>query len=145
MASRYVSGFNATIGSATLPQGSLYASASVGYSLIEAAWFSGNVTAKRVQLIRLTTTGTQGAAQTAGKYDDDSATATASPRTTHTVAPTLGDRLHGCPSVAAAETGIVYSFHDRPIECPLGTANGIGFLPTTASGAAGIMFVWDEG
>ncbi len=145
MTSRYVSAFNALVGSATLPQGSLYSAAAVGAALIEAGFNSGNANQKKIQLQRLTSLGTAGAGQVEGKFDNDGPAASCTAFATHTVAPTLGDRLHGFSSPATTQTGITYGFHDRPVEVPVGTANGIGFLPTTALGGTDVVFVWDEG
>lgn len=141
---RFVTGFAATVGSATLPQGSLYAVAGIGYSLIEAGFSGGGAGSKRTSLQRLTSAGTPGAGQGIGKYDDDTAAASCTPFATHTVAPSLGDALHATPGLATAQTGFYYGFHDRPIECPAGTANGIGWLPSTPSGVYDVIFVWEE-
>ncbi len=145
MTSRYVSAFNANVGSPTLPQGSLYSSAAVGPALIEAGLFSAAVGQKKVRLQFLTSTGTQGASQVTAKYDNDGVAAACTAFATHTVAPTLGDRLQSFPTPPSAGTGAMYGFHDRPVEVPIGTANGIGFLPTTAAGSIDAVFVWDEG
>lgn len=143
---RYVGSIIAApVGSATLPQGSLYAAASTGFALIEAGWFGNSTTGgKRVQLNRLTTLGTPGAVQTAGKFDDDAPAAVCQVRDTHTVGPTLGDRLHQVPSLNAAQQGLWYGWHDDPLEVASGTGNGIGFLPTVAAGNTDVTFVWEE-
>lgn len=142
---RYVAGLMPAVGSATLPQGSLYSVAAQGFSLIEASWFTVGATGgRRVALYRLTTAGTPGAAVTEAKYDDDAPTSLCQAFLTHTVAPTLGDRLTTMPVQNAAATGIYVGWHDRPIECPVGTANGVGFVPNPAAGNADVVFVWDE-
>jgi hypothetical protein len=142
---RYVSGFDAPVGSATLPQGSVYAVAACGFSLLEAMWMrSGAAAGQNIRLQRLTTLGTPGATQAAGNYDGDFSTPQCLPVTTHTVAPTLGDRLHGYRPATSISQGWCWTFRDEPVEIPIGTANGLGILPTTASGAADVTFVWEE-
>ncbi len=143
---RYITGVTSTgAGSTTLPLVSLYSIAAVGFELREAASFNTTVTAARNQLRRLTTTGTVGAALTESKYDDDSAAASATAVNTHTVAPTLGDPLHLMPMGAAIGSGTILTFYDRGVECPVGTANGIGIIVATGTGQiADIHMVWDE-
>lgn len=142
---RYVSSMDCAVGSGTLPQGSLYAVAATGYSLLECCFArQGAAAALRVNLNRLTTLGTPGSTGGVSEYDDDAAVGQCLPKLTHTVAPTLGDALHPARLPTSAGTAGWWGFHDEPIECAIGTANGIGFLPTTASGAADVMFVWEE-
>lgn len=141
----YVASFEAAVGSATLPQGSLYAVAANGFSLLEAYFITiSSVAEKQLLLQRLTSTGTPGATQTAAKYDDDSPAAACTPKTTHTVAPGLGDGLHLVRVSSNVGQGIYGSFHDVPVECAPGTANGIGWLPLLADGTAEVTFVWEE-
>jgi hypothetical protein len=142
---RYVSAFDASVGSATLPQGSLYSVAGNGFNLIEAHFMrSGAAAGLAVRLQRLTSAGTPGATQAIGKYDDDGPAALCLPKLTHTVAPTLGQNLHVVRLPTSASTGVIWTFHDTPIKINVGTANGCGWLPTTPSGAADVTFVWEE-
>lgn len=144
MTKRYVCGFSPGAGSSTLPQGSIYAGASGGGSLIEAGAWGNNATAKRLQLVRLTSTGTQGTGQSESKYDDDAPASQCQCFLTHTVAPGLGDKLHVSSAEGLAQQGIIIVFPGRGIEIPVGVANGIGWFMTTASGALDVHFVWDE-
>ena len=141
---RYRSSFVTTAGSATLPIASLYAAAAVRAMLRE-IWVT-NTTATNLDLriLRLTTTGTQGAAQTAEKDDPDSVAASCSPRTTHTVAPTLSDELGRLSLGAAIGSGAMVPFGDTGIRIPVGTGNGIGIIPVGTGQVCNVVLVWDE-
>ncbi len=143
---RYISAVTSTgAGSVTLPIVSVYAIAAVGFELREVACFNTTVTASRNRLQRLTTTGTVGAALTEAKYDDDSAPASCTGVNTHTVAPTLGDGLHMLPMGAAIGSGTILTFYDKGIECPVGTANGLGIIVLSGTGQiADVNLIWDE-
>lgn len=142
---RYVSVMDCAVGTSTLPQGSLYAVAATGYALLETSFArQGAAAALRVNLNRLTSLGTPGATGGVSEYDDDAAVGQCLPKNTHTVAPGLGDAMHPARLPTSAGTAMWLGFHDEPIEVPIGTANGIGWLPTTPSGAADVMFVWEE-
>lgn len=135
-----------SVGSSTLPQGSIYAAAAVGFSLIEAGWFPGGATGgRRVWLYRLTSQGTPGSSAARAKLDPDSVASSCTVFGTHTIAPALGDRLHQMPVQNAIGSGIFFGFHDAPLEVPVGTANGVGIVPATAAGAADVTWVWEEG
>lgn len=142
---RYVSVMDCAVGSATLPQGSLYSVAATGFSLLEASFARQGAAAQlQAQLTVLTSTGTPGATGAVAKYDDDASAAQCLPKNTHTVAPGLGNGLHSGRLPTSAQTCLWFGFHDDPIECPSGTANGIGWIMVGASGAADVMFVWEE-
>lgn len=142
---RYVAVMDCAVGSATLPQGSLYAVAATGFSLLECAFARQGAAAQlRAQLTRLTSLGTAGATGAVAKFDDDASAAQCLPVNTHTVAPGLGDAMHAARLPTSAQTAGWFGFYDEPIEVPVGTANGIGWLPLTASGAADVHFVWEE-
>src|SRR5215208_3965873 len=80
-------------GSTTLPIASLYATAAVRPRVVEIGCFNSTATAVNVAVARLTTAGTQGATMAGGYEDDNSQTAVANPKDTHTVAPTIGTTL----------------------------------------------------
>ena len=143
--SRHVAGIAPAVGSATLPQGSLYAVAVTGCSLLEASFIrAGAVAAITGQFVRLTTLGTPGTANNTSEMDDDAPSAECLAFVTHSVAPTLGTIMHRFRLPTSAGTGVWYTFHDEPVEVPIGTANGVGFLPVTPSGGADVTFVWEE-
>lgn len=144
---RYSTGVKTTAGSTTLPIISLYAAASTpGAKLREVGVFNTTATAVDIKLIRLTSAGTQGAGLTAAKYDSDSANAAATPFTTHTVAPTLGNDLGYRASLGAAVgSGVIWTFGDTGLRIPVGVANGIGVLVENGTGqACQCYLVWDE-
>ena len=77
-------------GSATLPMASLYSLGTGGVWLVEVGVTNTTATALAVSLKRVSTTGTQGSAQTVVYEENDAnLTAKVDVRDTHTVAPTL--------------------------------------------------------
>lgn len=144
---RYVAGISGTgAGSTTLPQFSVYSSATVSFSLREVGIFATVATAQRLKLQRLASTGTQGAGQTEAEYDPDAPVASCAAFTTHTGAPTLGDDLgYRVSFPAAIGAAVVWTFGGTGIRTPIGTANGIGTIVATGTGqATDTYMVWDE-
>lgn len=143
---RYSAGVKSGAGSTTLPLASLYAAAAVGARIREIGVFNTTNTALDIKLVRLTTAGTQGAGLTEGKYDPDSAAASCTAFTTHTLAPTLGDDLGYRASLGAAiGAGVIWTFGDAGVRIPVGVANGIGIIIENGTGqACEVYIVWDE-
>lgn len=143
---RYSAGVKTSAGSTTLPIASLYSAASVGAKLREVGVFNTSNTQVDVKLVRLTTAGTQGTGLTEAKYDPDSAAASCTAFTTHSVAPTLGDDLgYRATLGAAAGAGVIWTFGDSGIRIPTGTANGVGVIIENGTGqACQVTLVWDE-
>lgn len=143
---RYSTGVKTGAGSTTLPLISLYAIAAVGGTIREIGIFNTTASACDMKLVRLTTAGTQGAGQTAAKYNPDSANASCTPFTTHTVAPTLGNDLGYRTSLGAAiGSGVIWTFGDIGLRLPVGTANGIGVIVENGTGQAlQAYIIWDE-
>jgi hypothetical protein len=143
---RYISGVRTGTPTTALPGCSLYSAASVGFSLREHGMFNTTTTATAQKLQRLTSTGTQGTAQTAAKYDPNSNTAQCSFRTTHSAGPTLGDDLgYRVPLGAAVGAGVIWTFLASGILCPTGTGNGIGNITATGTGQViDAYMLWDE-
>lgn len=135
-------------GSATLPLGSLYATAAVRPRLVEVGVFNSTATAVVIALIRLTTAGTQGSTITAAYEDDDSQTAVTTAKDTHTVAPTLGGKLRQASLGAAIGSGIIWTFGGGKtpgLVIPAGTGNGIGiYIPTGTGQVVDLALTWDE-
>lgn len=133
-------------GSATLPIGSIYSSASVNPRLREVGVFNTTTTSLVVALCRLSTTGTQGAALTEAAADATGAAPAVSGFNTHTVAPTLVDLGYRATLGAAIGAGVIWTFGgDIGITCAVGTANGIGiYIPTGTGQIVDFYFVWDE-
>jgi hypothetical protein len=142
--SRFRSAFRTTAGSATLPIASIYASASGSLWLREVWVTNTTATDVAIRVIRVSTTGTQGAAQTVQEDDDGSVPALASPRTTHSVAPTLGDEVGRITLGAAIGGGAILPFGDKGIRIPTGTGNGIALLPVGTGQVCDVVLVWDE-
>lgn len=144
---RYVVGARAAgAGSATLPIGSLYSSATVNMRLREVGVFNTTSTAVAVALCRLSTTGTQGSALTEQGVDASSVTSSCQAFNTHTVAPTLIDMGYRTTLGAAAGSGIIWTFgSDIGMNTNVGTANGLGiYIPTGTGQVCDFYFVWDE-
>ncbi len=142
---RYSATVRTSAGSATLPIASLYAAASVGGKVREVGIFNTTATAVAVGVRRLTTAGTQGAALTESQHDSDSAAASCTGFTTHTIAPTLGDALYGATLGAAIGSGVIWTFGDTGLVIEPGTANGIGIvIPTGTGQVCDVTIVWDE-
>ncbi len=144
--SRFSGGVRTAIGSTTLPIISLYAIANISGALREVGLFNTAATAVNLVLRRLTTAGTQGASQTEAQHDEDSPTPNMDLRTTHTVAPTLGDDLGYRTTLGASiGAGVIWTFGDKGLIIPTGTANGIGVLVGTGTGQIiDAYMVWDE-
>jgi len=144
--SRFVVSARSTgAGSATLPAMSLYAAATQGFKLREVAVFNSTATGAAMQLVRLTTTGTVGAALTEGEFDEAFGPAPlCTGVNTHTVGPTLGQVLYTFPVGAAIGAGMILTFYDDPIVCQVGTANGIGVITTGTGQIVDVTFIWDE-
>lgn len=142
---RYVCSHSPALGSATLPQGSIYSSATSGFGLLEVIFSGTTSSAKRVQLRRLTSAGTPGTGSTEVKYDDDATAPLATVFLTHTGAPGLGDAMHLMPGEAVSGSCRWAAFHDDPLEVAVGTANGLGLLRLDANtGGADVHWVWEE-
>lgn len=141
---RYVAGARTSAGSATLPIISLYAAAAVGGAIREVGVFNTTAVAVSLQLIRLTSTGTQGATITAAKFDPDSAANSCLAKQTHTVAPTLGAVMHSVTLAAAQGAGVVWTFADSGVRTGVGVANGVGLIVVGTGQICDAYIVWDE-
>ena len=143
---RYSTGVRTGAGSTTLPIISLYTIAGFSPKIREIGAFNTTTTAVALALRRLTSAGTQGAALTAAKHDPLSAAALATPFTTHTANPTLGDDLgYRNPCGAAIGAGVIWTFGDTGLIIPVGTANGVGIIIATGTGqVCDAYIVWDE-
>jgi hypothetical protein len=132
-------------GSTTLPAASLYATTTCQPRLIEVHIFNTTATGLAVALKRLSTTGTQGSTVTGTYEDDDSHTVLATPKDTHTVAPTLAGTLRQATLGAAVGAGLIWTFGGVGLIIENATTNGIGIIPATGTGQIlDVAFVWDE-
>jgi len=146
---RFSAGLRTTgAGSTTLPIASIYASANGGGALREVGIFNTTTTAVALRLVRLSSTGTQGSAQTEQCHDDNvPATAECTVYDTHSsTGPTIaGDLGYRTPLGAAIGAGILWTFGDTGIRIAKGTTNGIGVIVATGTGQiCDVYFAWDE-
>ena len=133
-------------GSLTLPIASLYATAAVRPRIVEIGCFNTTSTAVSIAIRRLSTTGTQGTAQTGVNQDDESQTAVAVPRDTHTVGPTISaGSLRIATLGGAVGAGVIWTFQEPGIVIPPGINNGVALIPWTGTGQiCDISFTWIE-
>jgi hypothetical protein len=125
---------------------SLYASSTGGLWVVEIGVTNTTTTAFECSLKRVTTTGTQGAAQTVVYEENDgNFTAKGDPRDTHTVLPTLVNGESRRASIGASVgSGVIWTFGGRGMFIPSGTGNGIALMPMTGTGQiADVYFSWD--
>jgi hypothetical protein len=143
----YVAGARAAgAGSATLPIGSIYSSATVNPRLREVGIFNTTSTAVAIALCRMSTAGTQGAGLTEAGLDATAVGASVTAFNTHTVAPTLVDLGYRTVLPAQVGAGIIWTFGgDVGITCAVGTGNGIGiYVPTGTGQVCDFYFAWSE-
>lgn len=133
-------------GSTTLPIMSLYAAAAVAPRIQAIGVSNTTATAVKLGLVRLSTTGTQGAAITPAKTDMASGDATASLRQTHSAGPTLGNYFGPRITLgAAAGSSVIWTFRAPGLIVPVGTANGIGIIVISGTGQVCDAWIeWDE-
>lgn len=143
---RYSAAARTTAGSATLPIMSLYNSATVNAAIVEVQIFNTTAVAVSLKLIRVSTTGTQGAALTEVSHEAVAATASCQAFNTHSVAPTLvtGDIMVATLG-AAIGSGVIWTFGAHGLVTGLaGTGVGVAILPVGTGQACDCTIVWDE-
>lgn len=129
----------------TLPGGSLYAIANVPLRVYEIGVFNTTATAASLQIVRLTTAGTQGAAITEGPFDTDYSAFQGTAFNTHTgTPPSLGAVIRAFSVGAAIGAGAIFTFDAEPLRIPPGTANGIGIISVGTGQVLDCYFDWDE-
>lgn len=144
---RFSCGFRpASAGDTTHPLASVYATAAVRPYLVEVGVWNTTATAVSIELVRLTTAGTQGAAQTEVYEDDSSQTAVTTVVGPHTgTAPTAGGVLRVADLGAAIGSGVIWTFGGRGASIPNTTGDGIGVMCLSGtSQVCDVYFVWDE-
>jgi len=146
MARYSVGALAAGAGSTTLPSGSLYAVAGASFKMRECGISNTTATAVAQALKILTTAGTQGAALTEAKQDDNSLTSSCQGFNTHTAGTPIGSDLgYRAQLGAAVGSAFVWTFGDVGLRVPLTTANGIGTATENGTGQViQFYFVWDE-
>jgi hypothetical protein len=144
---RYSAGARTSAGSTTLPIISLYAAAAVDGHIREIGVTNTTVTAVALKLIRLTSTGTQGAALTETSHDPAGAASSCQAFNTHSANPTLGGDLgYNVTLGAAIGSGVIWTFGgDLGLMIPTGVANGLGVIVATGTGQiCDAWIVWEE-
>lgn len=143
MARYSVSGRTTIVGTSALPNVSLYATAGVRPRVVEIGLFNTSTTAVTIALVRLTTTGTQGAGLTEAKEEDTSQSAVATAFAGHTAGPTIGDELRRASLGAAIGSGVIWTF--KQLIIPNTTGDGIGIIVPTGTGQTLDYYIaWDE-
>ena len=145
--SRFSSAFrSAGAGSTTLPIGGLTATAASRPYVVEVGVFNTTTTAVAMALRRITALGTPGAGQVEVYEDDDVQVPLATTLTTWTVAPTfVSGNLRTIGIGTAIGAGVIWTFGQRGLMIPPGTANGIVLVPLSGTGQiCDVYFVWDE-
>jgi hypothetical protein len=131
-----------------LPACSLYATAAVSPQIVEIGLFNTTATACSVAVIRLSTTGTQGAAISTLPEDHTEQTAVSTPKQSHTsTGPTITAGLIRQASLGAAiGSGVIWTWPDNHLlSIAAATTNGVGI--TCPSGTGQILdfyIVWLE-
>lgn len=144
---RYSAGCLTTAGSTTLPIISLYGAASVGGRIREIGLTNTTSTHVALKLVRLTSTGTQGAGLTKAKHDPNANAAQCGAFNTHSANPTLSDDCgYRTDLGAAVGAAAVWTFwSDSGFLVPTGTGNGVGVIVENGAGQPiQAYIVWDE-
>lgn len=149
--SRYSAGVRTSAGSTTLPIISIYSGAAYTGVVREIGVFNTTATAVELYLVRLTTTGTQGAGLTEARHNQKKIVGACTAFTTHTVLPSLGEDL-GYRGVlgAAIGSGVIWTFGDDGLLVSVSDAveavdNGIGVVVENGTGQiCQAYIVWDE-
>lgn len=130
-----ISGRTTIVGTAALPNVSLYATAAVRPRIVEVGLFNTSTTAVEVALVRLTTAGTQGAGLTEDCDSMPEQAAVATGFAGHTAGPTIGAEKKRARLGAADGAGVIWTWPDSdPLAIPDGTGNGIGVIVPTGTG-----------
>lgn len=144
--SRYMVSALTSAGSTTLPIISLYGGTTVRPRLREIWLFNTTATSVSLKLVRVTTTGTQGAGLTEMPQIQEDPAAIATAFNTHTVAPTItsGD-LARWVLPAAIGGGVIFTFPEGGITIPPTASNGLAVVVSTGTGqVVEATLIWDE-
>lgn len=147
---RFSAAFRSTgAGSATLPLGSLWATAAVRPRVVEVGVFNTTAVTVTVALARFSAgTGTKGAAVTSVYEDDNSQAAVTTVANTHTVTPTtISAALRQAALGAAIGSGVIWTFgggKTSGLLVPNSTTDGLGIITVGTGQICDISFTWDE-
>lgn len=141
----YSTGTLTGAGSTTLPIISLYSGAAVLGIIKEIGVTNTTATAVALKVVRLSTTGTQGAGLEEDQWRVDQVVSSCKAFTTHTANPTLGQSVgHRAQLGAVIGSGIVWEFK-AGLFIPVGVANGIGVIVENGTGQiCQAWIVWEE-
>jgi len=144
--SRYSAGTRTSAGSTTLPIISLYSIAAVNFSIVEIGVFNTTAVAVALKLCKLTTAGTQGAGLTETAHEAAAPGASCTAFNTHSsTGPTVVDMGYNVTLGPFVGAGIIWTFGDKGLIAPIGTANGVGVIVATGTGqVCDAYIVWDE-
>lgn len=144
MALHSVAGRSTVAGTSARAIASVFATASVGFTLREVGVFNTTTTAVAVSLVRFTNATNVGAGLTEVDWD------AAKPVIATGFAGHTGDGAVGSPfrqaSLGAAiGAGVIWTFGGGGILVPVGTANGIGIICPTGTGQIlDYYYDWEE-
>jgi hypothetical protein len=143
---RYTAGGLTGAGSTTLPISSLYSTAAMRIRVREIYVFNTATTAVALRLVRLSTTGTRGAAFATGSlYAEDPTAALGVAYNTHTGGPTMTDLGFRTVLGAAAGSGMIWSFEDYVMTIGATANAGIGIVVDNGTGqACQVSWSWTE-
>lgn len=144
---RYSAGARTTgAGSTTLPAAGLVPAANNDIYVVEVGAFNTTASACNVALRRITAAGTAGSAFSTFLDDPDTTAATASLKDTYSVGPTITAGSKAWAQLGAAiGSGVVWTFGNKGIRVPKGTANGLVIIPGVGTGQIlDVYVIWDE-
>lgn len=144
MARHAVAGRGTVVGTTVRAIASVFATASVGFTLREVGVFNTTAVAVAVALVRFTNATGVGAGLTEVDFDPGKlviATGFAG----HTADGAVGSPYRQASLGAAIGSGVIWTFGDSGIIVPVGTANGIGIIIPTGTGQIlDYYYEWDE-
>lgn len=134
-------------GTTLLPAAGLVPGASNDVYVVEIGVYNTTTTACNVAIRRITSAGTAGSAFSTFSWDVDTTAATAALKDVYTsTGPAITAGSAAFASLGAAiGSGMVWTFGNKGLRLPKGTANGIVIIPGTGTGQIlDIYCVWDE-
>jgi hypothetical protein len=144
---RFNSGYRTTgVATSLLPMASIYSPASTRPQIVEVGIFNTTATAVNVAMCRLTTAGTSSSVSSI-YGSDDSQTAGATPRNTHSsTGPTItAGNIRQAALGAAIGSGVIWTFGPGELVIPTGVANGIGiYTPNGTGQICDVYWCWLE-
>jgi len=147
---RFSAGARTTAGTIDRPMMSVYSAAASTGTIREVGVFNTTATAVEIELVRLSTTGTQGAGITAVSFNPKKPPALCTAFTTHTADATNTSLGYRAVLGAAVGSGIIWTFGDDGLVIGILDAvelvtNGIGVILATGTGqVCQTYMIWDE-